>query len=92
VDINETYEQAAKRELKEELGVDLELTFVKKIFVEAKDESEMVAIFQAKSNGPFAHERSEIEHIRFYDRKPMDDLKDKLTPCALTSLKYLKII
>jgi isopentenyl-diphosphate delta-isomerase type 1 len=49
----EEYLRAAEREVREELGVSLPLTFVGKTLVRSAAETEMTAVFVARSDGPF---------------------------------------
>jgi len=45
VNVGETYDQAIKREIQEELQVDCELTFVEKIFTEVEENGKKVRYF-----------------------------------------------
>jgi ADP-ribose pyrophosphatase YjhB (NUDIX family) len=55
VAVGETYEEAARRELREELGVaELELELVATVNVDFADERERAALFVGRSDGPFA--------------------------------------
>ena len=59
------YEETAIREVKEELGIDVSLTFLGKFLFRYPNENEYSAIFKALSNGPFNYNREEISDIRF---------------------------
>lgn len=64
VDAGETYEQAAKRELKEELGVEAELTFLtKEYFVDPDGVPKFEASFRAVHDGPFPFDSDEVAEV-----------------------------
>ncbi len=67
----ESYEDAIKREMKEELGVDLPVTFVTKFIHEDPDETEMEALFTATHNGPFSPNPTEIDHAQFISKNEL---------------------
>lgn len=77
MDSGETYEQAASRELSEELGVEAPLRFLGKYLSE--EDREMVAMFLAFHDGPYEIERDEIEKIDFFSverlRREMPSMK-----------------
>lgn len=81
----ESYEEAIKREMKEELGVDLPVTLVKKFIHPYPYETEMETLYTAKSNGPFSANPSEIDGLEFVSKS---DLPRKLLAkeIQLTSL------
>ena len=66
VDAGEDYDVAAKRELREELGVATELTRVVKLPASEKTGQEFIWLYQARHDGPFELARSEIEHGEFF--------------------------
>lgn len=90
---DESYEEAAKREMKEELGVDLPIHLATKFIYEYPYETEIETLFTAKGNGPFRQNTDEIERLEFVDRRdlPRNLLsgKIKLAPIALHELKVL---
>ena len=59
------YEETAIREVKEELGIDVSLTFLGKFLFRYLKENEYSAVFKAFSNGPFDYNREEISDIGF---------------------------
>ena len=67
VDIGESYEQAAKRELKEELGITSKLEFVGKCKGDLKEEREIYTIFTTNYNGEIKFDKEEIDEIEFKD-------------------------
>ncbi|MCX6791570.1 MAG: mevalonate kinase [Candidatus Gottesmanbacteria bacterium] len=64
-------EEAAHRELKEELGIDVPLTFVKKFITVNDQESERAALYQGVSDGPFRPEASEVSDIKFFEPRQL---------------------
>lgn len=67
----ESYYDAAKRELKEELGVVLPLGFLHTWHFEDERESEMDALFQAHSDGPFYPNKEEIDEVAFFSKEEL---------------------
>jgi mevalonate kinase len=63
----QSYEDAAHRELQEELGVDATLTPVAKFLSETKNETEMAMLYKAVSEGPFIFDKDETSEIKFFD-------------------------
>lgn len=68
------YEQAAHRELREELGVDLEIGPVTKFIYRSETETEMVMLFKAFSNTPFKLNKQEISQGKFFTRNKLKAL------------------
>ena len=62
------YDDAAKRELEEELGVDLDLNFIDKFIIYYPHETEMVSLYRAHSDGPFKLHPQEIKSGRFINK------------------------
>ncbi len=97
LDLGEDYQEAAKRELKEELGVELTLSELPCIIeVRQEKDSENGKLFVAKSNGPFSFSKEEIDSIHFFSIKEIQKMiqqKEKFTPFFLANLKvYLQAI
>lgn len=65
VNAGEGYGEAAVREAKEELGIDISIEFLGKFLYRYPTETEYSAIFKSFSNGPFNYNRLEISTIRF---------------------------
>lgn len=65
VDAGEDYQQAANREIKEELGIGPPLEFLGKFLFRYPEENEFSAIFKADSNGPFPFDCREISEVSF---------------------------
>ncbi|HLC93230.1 MAG TPA: NUDIX domain-containing protein [archaeon] len=69
VDSQETYEKAAERELREELGIKSKITFAGKIIHNDENHNQMVAIFKTKFDGAIKIDKSETESAEFVDLK-----------------------
>lgn len=66
VDAGEDYDEAAIRELKEELGVAADLTRVVKLPASENTGQEFIWLYQTRHDGPFELARSEIEYGEFF--------------------------
>lgn len=88
----ETYLQAAKRELKEEIGISTKLKFQAKFIINSERETEMDTVYSAIHNGPFKLDLDEVEKAEFYFTEEIKKIINKLTPFALKGLKELNII
>jgi 8-oxo-dGTP pyrophosphatase MutT (NUDIX family) len=80
----ETYEQAAKRELKEECGIDTEIMLVyQDIYFHEKNLKKFLSIFKTVYDKPLAMKNDEVERIEFFgiDRiKKMIAIGEKIHP------------
>lgn len=87
------YEVAAHRELKEELGVDLEIIPVTKFIYRSDTETEIVGLFKAYSDGPFKLKRDEIIQGKFFTRKKLNSLmkSGQIDICKWGKMALLKI-
>jgi len=68
----ESYEQAAHRELCEEIGIDCQLESVGKLPCSAATGWEFVAVFRGRHEGPFSLAPLEIETAGFF---PLDQIR-----------------
>lgn len=66
LDIGEDYEHAAKRELKEELGIDAPIRPLFKFTIRKSYESEIVQMYEAGHEGPFRPNTEEISELKFF--------------------------
>src|SRR4051812_27258257 len=66
VEAGEDYDQTAGRELKEELGVEANLTRVVKLPCSERTGWEFIWLYRGDHDGPFTVARSEIEHGEFF--------------------------
>jgi 8-oxo-dGTP pyrophosphatase MutT (NUDIX family) len=84
----ESYEEAARRELQEEVGVDgghLELAGT--LLMRLPDETEMGAIFRLRHGGPFIVRPPEVIGLATF---PAGDPPAPLTPSAVQVLDFLQ--
>ena len=78
----EGYEQAALRELNEELGITgVPVRFLHKYFIRNEIESECVATFLVQWDGPVHFNEAEIEEVRFFST---DEIEVKIGSGAFT--------
>src|SRR3989338_8379342 len=75
--IAKIYEEAAHRELVEELGVDLPLKIVCKFLCRELNETEMQMLFKAYSDGPFKLHPQEINQGKFFTQKELNEAVKK---------------
>jgi len=68
----ESYEQAAHRELREEIGVDTQLEVIGKLPCTAGTGWEFIAVFRGRHEGPFSLAPLEIETGAFF---PLDQVR-----------------
>ena len=92
LDRGEDYETAARREMREELGLSsaLPLKFLFDSRIRNSVESENVRVFSIESAGPFRFQRSEIDKVRFFSRTELEALRSECTPNLLLELEQLK--
>ena len=88
----ETYIQSAKRELEEELGIQLSLKREKKYIAKSEQETEMDYLFSGKSNGPFCPNKEEVDKVVFVDVDKLSKWLPRLTPFAILSLKQFGLL
>jgi isopentenyldiphosphate isomerase len=86
VDPGETLEEAARRELREELGVEAEPRFLYS-YVHSNDyETELVYTYWCVHEGPFGFNREEIDHVRFW---PLAEIRTSMEGVVLSdNFKY----
>lgn len=97
VKAGETYEEAAKRELKEELGIEVDLKFLKKIYNEFKEKGNLIKYFTSIFLGLFSGEvklSKEFTELRRITMEEIQDLIDKnqnlFTPGFIRDFKEVK--
>ena len=76
LDIGENYEQGARREMNEELGIDpnLPLEFLFNLKIRNDIESENVRVYKTVYDGEFNFQREEIDEVKFWS---VSELLDK---------------
>jgi isopentenyldiphosphate isomerase len=84
----DTYEETARRELEEELGVSAPLTFLGKALVPSAQETEITALFLARSDGPFQFNPVETDGGAFFTWDALRAARATLpmTPALLVAL------
>jgi 16S rRNA (adenine1518-N6/adenine1519-N6)-dimethyltransferase len=66
VEDDETYEETAGRELKEELGISAELEPIGKIPASEKTGHEFIQVYRTECAGPFQFPYGEISAVKFF--------------------------
>ena len=95
VDSGETPDQAAVREMQEELGLppDLPLKKVFQLKVRNDFESENVQVFSTVFGGPFRVQKEELDEIRFFTFEELRGMSgqtpEKFTPLLIRELQIL---
>jgi isopentenyl-diphosphate delta-isomerase type 1 len=94
VDSGEDYATAASREASEELGVSLPLTFLSKTLVHSDMETEMTAVFLARSDGPFHFHPTETQGGDYFSLEQVREGQSTqtlpMTPALLAALAELE--
>ncbi len=92
----QTDEEAVHRELQEELGVDIPLTFWKKFISEEPSETERDMIYKGMSDGPFHPNAEEVSEVRFFEIRELKFLcasrHIRLTAGAARTLREVEIL
>lgn len=88
----QSYEEAAIREMEEELGIKIPIIFVQKFVVKNNQESEMCVTFSGKYNGPFSYAYDEIDSVQFFPKEKIRIMSNKFTPIAWETLRQMHII
>lgn len=87
----ETYKKTAGRELEEEIGVKLTVAFAYKFLIRYTRESEMEAVFHAKSNGPFYPNPQEVDKVKFFSKDELaTQVQAKTIPLTTLAREILK--
>ena len=95
VDCGEDYLTAARRELREELGVSEfpgELRYLFDSKIRNSIESEDVRVYGLTFAGPFRFQTEEIDEIRFWTKEELADLENRklFTPNLVSELALLR--
>lgn len=88
----ENYDEAAERELFEEIGVKAKIQFARKFLIEMKNETEMESIYTVQYNGPFTLDRTETDEVEFFTPAKIKQILPQLTSFAVESLRLMKYI
>lgn len=95
VESGDAYEETSRRELMEELGIELHMKKEFSFLYKGDQESEILMTFTARSDGPFKVEPEEVDEVRFFSigevKKLLKDKSDLLTPgCRVLLEEYFK--
>lgn len=89
-------DEAIARELVEELGVAIPVTFVKKFIVEDDIEIERAVLYRGIYDGPFQINKEEIEMVEFFSppdlSKQISSRKVDISACALITLQEAGVL
>ncbi len=75
IDSGEGYEEAAKREMKEEIGIEAELEFLMKFRKRFENDQEIIMLFKCVHEGPFKIDKKEVQFVKFLS---LDKIKEML--------------
>ncbi|HUS52109.1 MAG TPA: NUDIX domain-containing protein [Candidatus Bathyarchaeia archaeon] len=92
----QTYKEGAKKEMKEELGIEAPIEKITKYCYQGETETEMFVVYKTVHNGPFTLHPEEIEKGQFFS---LEDLAGKvksgeisLSPAAEYALRFLNLL
>jgi len=92
----ETNEEAIRREMQEELGIEIPIQYHSKRIVNFPQETEMEALFTASFDGPFHPHPHEIDEVKFFDKREiafgLATKKLQLTEAAVYNLKAIVVL
>ncbi len=82
VKFGESYDEAAKRELREETGINGVLEYLGKFSHHDPPENQIVAVFKCQSNGHIQIDKTEATGANFYSKSEVDEIvaTKKVTP------------
>lgn len=96
IDKDESYEDAARREMEEELGIEktrpLKLMHVGTYIVRLEHEAEMTSLFRGVYEGSIAPAHDEVESVQYVSPQKLSSLKKEITPGALVALQKLNLL
>ena len=86
VDAGETYEEAAKREMKEELGIEGELHYCGKYLYDSNVKKNFVAVYFCEHDGPYVGWEEEADALEELSMEEYEYLKVRFPYLLLPSL------
>ena len=93
IDKGESPEDAAHRELKEEMGFDTNLEFIKKRLLCFANETHFTYCYVGKYNGEtIKFQTEEIEQIRFTKKEELDGLYSNIDKITENEIEWMKSI
>lgn len=95
-DLGENYLNAAEREVSEEIGVKIPLSFCCSYKLRSKIESENLQVFTGRHDGPFKPNEEEVDEVKFFSVKEVKrmirDAKEVTPGLTMAFAEYLKSI
>jgi isopentenyl-diphosphate Delta-isomerase len=70
----ESYEEAARRRLREELGISIPLNFIGKTSMDDDGSRKFIGVFTGSANGPFRYDRQHIAALEFLPVRKIQQL------------------
>ncbi|MBU1085201.1 NUDIX domain-containing protein [Patescibacteria group bacterium] len=95
VTYGESYKQAAKKEIKEELGIDLDLRLIGKKLFDTGIEQEYSVIYKAQfKKGEVKFDKTEISEVKWVKIKNLREFvkKNKITPACKKVLIFMGLM
>lgn len=89
VTFGQTYDEAAKREMEEEIGLNLDLKPLQKIYIEEEREFAFIYKADCKGDAKINFDQDEISEVKWVALKELPEFikENDLTPSALKVLK-----
>lgn len=89
---DEDYLEAAKNEAKEELNIDVNPEFLKKVIIEDPLHPTMTSVFQLTFDGPYNFNKEEIDEIKILSLEEIKQNLDQLSPSTKITFKEAGIL
>ncbi len=83
----ETYDEAAEREILEELGLNVKPAFVKRMIIDDPAHKTMTKLYTLQSNGPLKFNPEETDELRFFTREELKEVFEDLSESSKITLK-----
>lgn len=84
---DESYDEAAQKEVVEELKITNKPKFFKKMIINDPAHTTMTKLYTIQSNGPFEFNREEIDEVRFFAKEELPEIFDQLSESSRITLK-----
>lgn len=84
---NEIYDEAARREISEELNLDITPKLFKKMIINDPAHTTMTCLYTVSSNGPFKFNPEETDEIKFFSKGDLHGIFDQLSESSKITLK-----
>jgi isopentenyl-diphosphate delta-isomerase type 1 len=88
----ESYEQAARREMFEEIGIQTDIQFLTKFLFSDGRETEYDTLFTADYNGPFQISKEEVDQVQFVTKEKLKTMIGLFSPFARHCLEEAKLL